>query len=118
MSGFVSDFMIDVKAKNPNEKEFLQAVENDDLNARINLHDEFNEKINRNSDFEELMTVRSDDEQVTIFGNVNNDVISEMVVLVGGSENVLVYIRGEIDPDLINRTVNLSDSHNLLTFLH
>lgn len=107
-----------------NEREMLDcidkvrilSVENDELNARINLHQEFNEKINRNHEFEELLAVHDDKEQVTIFGRMDGNVISEMVVLVGGDENVMIYVRGEIDPKLINNGINLADTEKLLSF--
>ena len=107
-----------------NEREFLSSihkvrvlvVENDELNSRINLHREFSEKINRNNDFEELMTVRDENEDVTIFGKIQENVISEMVVLVGGDDNALVYIRGEIDPKLISDIANKKEKDRFLSF--
>ncbi len=106
------------------EREFLSGidkvrvlvVENEELNSRINLHREFSERINKNNDFDELMTVRDKNEDVTIFGKMDNDVISEMVVLVGGDDNALVYLRGEINPKLLNDLVNKKETDNLLSF--
>ena len=107
-----------------NERDILESidkvrvlvVEDDDLNKRINLHEEFSTKINRRNDYEELMTVKDKDENVTIYGKMDDNVITEMVVLVGGDDNVLVYLRGEIDPKLINDVVKISDNEKLLSF--
>lgn len=107
-----------------NERDILESidkvrvlvVEDDDLNKRINLHEEFSTKINRRNDYEELMTVKDKDENVTIYGKMDDHVITEMVVLVGGDDNVMVYLRGEIDPKLINEQIDFSDKGNLLSF--
>jgi len=107
-----------------NERELLQSidkvrvlvVEDNDLNAKINLHKEFSTKINRNNDYEELMTVTDENENITIFGKMNENVITEMVVLVGGDDNALIYLKGEIDPRMINDVVKISDNEKLLSF--
>lgn len=106
------------------EQEFLESidkvkvlsVENDELNSRINFHEEFNSKINKNGDYEELLTVNSEGENITIFGIMTENVIKEMVVLIGGDDNVMVYLKGEIRPELINNVASLSKSDNFLSF--
>ena len=91
------------------DKVRILAIDDYDLNARVNLNKEFAKHINPNNDFETLMTVKNDDEDVTIFAKMNDNVIHEMVVLVGGDDNALVYIKGRIDPELINKNINLND---------
>lgn len=98
------------------DKVRVLVVENEELNADINLHEEFSSKINRNGDFEELMTVTDDNENITIFGKMDENVITEMVVLVGGEDNALIYMKGEIDPKLINDVIKTSDKDKLLSF--
>ncbi len=106
-----------------NERDLLEnidkvrvlAIDNDDLNSRINLHAEFENQINRHNDFETLLTTKSDDEDVTIFAKMDDNVIHEMVVLVGGDDNALIYIKGEIDPDLINKNINFSNPEKLFS---
>lgn len=108
--------------ENP-EMEFLESidkvkvisVEDQDLNKSINLHDEFYDKINREGKYEELMVVRDDNESVTIFGVMEEDVITEMLILVGGEDNALIYVKGEISPDLLNDKINLSNPEKLLS---
>ena len=90
------------------------AVEDDDLNARINLHEEFYERIHKNGKYEELMVVRNDDESVTVFGIMEDDVISEMLILVGGDDNAMVYVKGEISPELLNDKIKMAEPNKLL----
>ena len=97
------------------DKVKVLAIENDDLNARINLHEEFHAEINKNNEYEELLTVREQNENVTIFGIMDDDVINEMVVLIGGKDNALIYVKGEISPELINNTIDLSKSDKFLS---
>jgi hypothetical protein len=106
-----------------NERELLHSidkvrvlvVEDEDLNGKINLHEEFSTKINRNNDYEELMTVHDENESITILGKMNENVITEMVILVGGEDNALIYLKGEIDPKLLKDNIELSDKDRLLS---
>lgn len=108
------------------EKELLEsidkvkviAVEDDNLNKKIDLHDEFYKRISENESFEELMVVRNPDENVTIFGRMDDDVIKELLVLVGGDDNALIYVKGEISPELLNDKVDLADPDKFLSFKH
>lgn len=98
------------------DKVKVLAIEDDELNARVDLHKEFNLKINKKMDYEELLTVRDDIENITIFGKMSEDVIREMVILIGGEENAMIYLKGEIKPEMINNVAGLSKSNNLLSF--
>jgi hypothetical protein len=106
------------------ERELLQSIdkvrvlviEDDDLNARINLHREFSTKINRKNDYEELMTVRDKNEDITIFGKMDEFVIKEMVILVGGEDNAMIYVRGEIDPRILKEQINKNNVNTFLSF--
>lgn len=84
------------------DKVKVLTVDDDDLNARVNLHNEFYSKINSDNAYEELLVVREAGEDVTIFGKMDKNVIHEMIILVGGDDNTLVYLKGEIKPELIN----------------
>lgn len=97
------------------DKVKVLSVEDNDLNARINLNDEFREQINTNNDFDELLTVNNQNENVTIFGRMDGEVIKEMVILIGGDENTLVYLKGEIKPELLDNKINLSNPDRLLS---
>jgi len=97
------------------DKVKVMSIENDDLNARIDLHKEFYQYINKKNDYEELLSVRDDSESVTIFGRMDESVIKEMVILVGGDDNAMIYLKGEIRPELINDKVNFSDPEKFLS---
>lgn len=109
-----------------NEKELLEsidrvkviAVNEDQLNASIDLHEEFYEKISEKKDYEQLLVIRDEDESVTIFGRMDESVIEEMVILVGGNDNALIFVKGEIRPELLNDYVNLSNPDKFLSFGH
>ena len=55
--------------------------------------------------------------RLTIVGKITKEgIIKEMVVLVGGDDNALVYIKGSIRPELLNDYINESDHEELLSF--
>lgn len=92
------------------------AIEDADLNARTDLHEEFYSHINKKGNYEELLVIREESESVTIFGVIEDSVIKEMVILVGGDDNALVYVKGEISPELLNKNIDFSDKEKLLGF--
>lgn len=108
---------------NKDERELLNSidkvkvlsVEDDALNTKINLHDEFQDKINANYEFEELLTVNNQNEDVTVFGKMDAEVIREMIILVGGDENVMIYLKGKIKPELLDNKINISNPERLLS---
>jgi hypothetical protein len=97
------------------DKVKVLAVEDDDLNARINLHKEFYSHINKKGDYEELLVIRDAQENVTIFGKMDETAIREMVILVGGDDNAMIYIKGEIKPELLNDKIDLTDPDKFLS---
>jgi len=98
------------------DKVKVLSIEDHDLNARTNLHNEFYSKINADHSFEELLMVQEQDDQVTIFGKMDGNVIREMIILVGGSDNALVYLKGEIKPELINNLVHKNSKDKFFAF--
>jgi hypothetical protein len=108
------------------EREMLQSIdkvriltiENDDLNARVNLHKEFYRKISENKELEELMAVRDDGEQVTIFGKADDDVIHELIILIGGNDNALIHIKGRLKPETVASLANKNQNSSFYSFIH
>lgn len=98
------------------DKVKVLAVEDDELNDRIDLHKEFYNHINKKGDYEELLVVHDNNEDVTIFGKMDENVIKELVVLVGGDDNVMIYFRGEIKPEMLNNVIRLSEKENFMSF--
>ncbi|MGE0019650.1 MAG: DUF4252 domain-containing protein [Draconibacterium sp.] len=112
--GWVIGLAANIGEMNDDERELLQSidkvrilvVEDETLNREINLHQEFSSKINRKNKYEELLTVNDKNENITIYGIMDEEVISEMVILVGGDDNALIYVRGEISPDLLKEEIS------------
>ncbi|WP_340114244.1 DUF4252 domain-containing protein [Maribellus mangrovi] len=92
------------------------AVDDDELNRRIDLHEEFYQQIHDRKEYEELLVVRDEDESVTIFGIMDDEsVIREMLILVGGDDNAMVYIKGEIRPEILNDKIDLTNPDRFLS---
>ena len=112
--GWVIGLAANIGEMDDDERELLQSidkvrilvVEDETLNREINLHQEFSSKINRKNKYEELLTVNDKNENITIYGIMDEDVITEMVILVGGDDNALIYVRGEISPDLLKNEIS------------
>ena len=89
--GWVIGLAANIGEMDEDERELLQSidkvrilvVEDETLNKEINLHQEFNSKINRKNKYEELLTVNDENEKITIYGIMDEEVISEMVILIG-----------------------------------
>ena len=46
---------------------------------------------------------------------MDGNVIKEMVILIGGDNNALVYLKGEIKPEMLDNKINLSNPDRLLS---
>ncbi len=97
------------------ERELLNSIksirilvsENPDLNSRVNFAKEINSgKLNKN--YRILLSVHEADEDVLILGYNKKDYIQDLIIVVGGDENVLVYIKGRIGYDLIDSLYEVS----------
>ncbi len=98
------------------DKVKVLTIEDKDLNARSNLHQEFYETVRRRGDLEELLVVRDGNEQVTIFGKSEGSSIEEMLILVGGEENAIVYLKGRLQPHLISNFMEKDSQKGFLSF--
>ena len=94
----------------------ILAIEDKDLNARSNLHREFYSAVRENSEMEELMVVRDGNDQVTIFGIADENSIKELLILVGGDDNAMVYVKGRLKPEMISRFMNENSQRGFLSF--
>ena len=62
------------------------------------------------------MTVNDNGENVAIYGKTDGDMITEMVLLVSGeNDNALIFVRGEISPDLLNDVARNKNRGGLLS---
>ena len=122
--GWVIGLVANLNELDDNEQELLQSidkvrilvVEDENMNREINLHQEFSSKSNRNNKYEELLTVNDENEKITIYGIMDEEVITEMVILVGGDDNALIYVRGEISPDLLKNEISSKKHEKFLSY--
>lgn len=94
------------------------SVEDRYLNEEINLHAEFYNNMNKDGRYEELLHVMNSDENVTVFGKMGDDgeVIREMIVLVGGDDNALIYLKGHFKASMLDKHINFSNPGDFLSF--
>lgn len=95
------------------EKELLRSlrsvtvltIEDSHLYPDVN----FTEEINRSkldNNYELLLEAHENGEDVYIAAREKNGKLRDLIVVVGGNENVLVHVRGRMDSDLLE---NLAD---------
>lgn len=63
--------------------------------------------------FETLIEVYDDGEDVMILGKQKRGKLKELLVLVGGEENVLVHIRGRLNADMLGSISNIAGLDDL-----
>lgn len=110
----IPGFLISVASKissiPENERELLRGVskvkiltiENPELNKKVNFHKEFYSMLNKGK-YEELLRVSEPGNDVTIMGIIDDDfAIREMVILIGGNDNAMIYVKGKLNPEMIN----------------
>ena len=71
------------------------------------VKDRFNDAIKnlKDKDYDTLVSTTEDGERTKVLVKIKNDVISEIVVLAGGSDPAFVRIKGKIKPDDVNSVV-------------
>lgn len=74
----------------------------------INFYDEVMEFLD-DSDYEELMVVKEKDQDVKFLVKEKDGIISELLLVVGGDDNALISIVGEID---------LKEAHKIAKGIH
>jgi len=71
----------------------ILTIEDEDQWEGVNFYDEISKDLDV-SNFEEVMTVNDGGEMVRIWMKVEKNEVSEFLLIVGGDDNVLVYITG------------------------
>ncbi|MDD2303067.1 MAG: DUF4252 domain-containing protein [Prolixibacteraceae bacterium] len=81
------------------------SVEDSILNQKLNFYKELDaDGFFRNNKYEVLMEVTDKDEVVRFYGRSgSNGKLSELLLVVGGSSNTLISIRGVINPEDIGK---------------
>ncbi len=73
----------------------ILAVEDEDKIKAVNFYDEIMKSLNV-EEYEELLTVKQSDQDVKILVKQTGSIIKELLIVVGGADNALVYIKGNI----------------------
>ena len=106
--GFVMKLAGSIAGLDREEKELLKSlrsvtvltIEESDLYPDVNFTEEIN--LSRlNKDYKLLMEVHDADEDVIIAAREKNGKLRDLIVVVGGDENVLVHVRGRMESDLL-----------------
>ena len=89
----------------------ILTVENDELNKKLDFYKELEaDGFFKNHDYEVLMEVTEENEVVRFYGkDAGEGKLAELLMVVGGDENVLISIRGVIDPKDISKITNSLD---------
>ena len=89
----------------------ILAIDDEGDVSGVNFYKEVKSLL-KTSDYEELMTVQSKGADVVFLVNQDGDVIKELILLVGGDDNALIYIAGNIrlkDVSKIAKTMGVDD---------
>jgi hypothetical protein len=91
------------------------AQENGDVAGDLNFYDELKQDMDF-SKYAELVTVKEKDQDVRIIARENNNRIAELLIVVGGEDNVLVWIEGNFTFDELSELSEIEglDKLNLL----
>lgn len=82
-------------------------IEEPDLYPGVNFAEEVNPH-RMNGDYQLLLEVHDGDEDVIIAAREKNGKIRDLIVVVGGDDNVLVHIRGRMHSDLLENLAEVS----------
>jgi hypothetical protein len=82
-------------------------IEESHLYPDVNFTEEIN--LSRlNNDYKLLMEVHNADEDVIIAAREKNGKLRDLIVVVGGDENVLVHVRGRMESDLLENLAEVA----------
>jgi len=85
----------DLKALSQIEYVKVLAVEDEEKIKGLNFYDEIMSSLNV-EEYEELMTVKQSDQDVKILVKQTGSIIQELLIVVGGEDNAMVYVKGNI----------------------
>ncbi len=89
----------------------ILTVENSELNKELDFYKELEKGgFFKNHNYEVLMEVTEENEVIRFYGKTaEGNKLSELLMVIGGDENVLISIRGMIDPKNIGKITNSLD---------
>lgn len=113
--GFVMKLAGSIADLDREEKQLLKSlrsvtvltIEEQDLYPGVNFTEEINLS-KMKGDYKLMMEVHEDDEDVIIAAREKNGKLRDLIVIVGGDENVLVHVRGRMDSDLLENLAGVA----------
>lgn len=89
------------------------AVEDETLNQELDFFAEVDGNMNWSA-YEELMIVKDGSDNVRMLAQTDGNMVKEFLIIVGGGDNVLVSIRGDITKKLMSEWAENSGPEELL----
>jgi hypothetical protein len=74
----------------------ILTIEDEAANEGVNFYDEIKADL-KTDDFAEVLTVDDGDETVRMWMKADNATVTEFLLIVGGGDNVLIYITGNFN---------------------
>ena len=74
----------------------ILTIENEEAFEGVNFYDEIKNEL-KTDDFAEVMTVDDGDETVRMWMKADKATVTEFLLIVGGGDNVLIYITGNFN---------------------
>lgn len=84
------------------------AIDDPEANRRINFYDEIIPNLDQ-SVYKELMRVVEKDQKIVMLLKENGEKIEEFLIVIGGTDNTLVRITGDINRDKFEEYANIAD---------
>ena len=78
----------------------VQVIENREINREVNFARAYAD-MRPTKGYFPMLEVHDGDEDVLILAREKEEMISEVIILVGGDENVMVWVKGRINRDLM-----------------
>jgi hypothetical protein len=89
----------------------LLTIEENELYPGVNFTREAGLTPGR-SGYQLMLEVHSDGDDVMILGKEKNGKLRDIIVLVGGSDNVLVHIKGRLNADMVGSLAQIAGKDN------
>ena len=113
--GFVMRLAASIADLDREEKELLRSlrsvtvltIEEEHLYPDVNFTEEINLS-NLDNSYKLLLEVHDADEDIYIAAREKNGKLRDLIVVVGGDDNVLVHVRGRMDSDLLENLAEVA----------
>ncbi len=90
----------------------ILSVEDESLNEDLNFYEEIIPKLDMN-DYVKLLNIQDEDDQVVIMRKKHNKGKQEFLLIVGGSDNTMIYIEGDLNFSEVSKISDVLNSEDL-----